>query len=266
MIWRKFCRRFYIRAQSLIVPGLVHSQFVYAQKLKGSLGCGSKWLELGCGHELLRSWSISSDEIEEIVGRQRLLVGIDLTYNNLRKHSRIHNKVCGTATCLPFTSGTFDIVSTNMVVEHLDQVSTVLSEIHRILAPGGIFIFHTTNRSHYMFSLAEWIPQKVKNGIIWFLQRRHEEDVYPTLYKMNDETTIENLAASTGFTIRELNLLESESQTIVMGPFVVMELIMTRILLLKPFRRFRSNIIAVLQKPEKKSPGIPSSTTPVEHL
>lgn len=264
MTWRRFCYRFYQRIQTAIVPGLIHSQVVYAQKLKSFVANGSRWLELGCGHQLLRSWSASADELDEIASRPKLLVGIDLTFESLRKHSRIRNKVLGTATELPFANGTFDLVAANMVVEHLDGVTTVLNEVHRILAPGGRFFFHTTNRSHYIFRLAQWTPQNLRNKIIWILQKRAEADIFPTLYKMNDPKTIEALAAETGFTVRELNLMESESMTIALGPLVILELLMTRILLLRPFRRFRSNIIAVLQKSDTTVAGTPSGTSSLE--
>lgn len=257
MTWRRFCWLFYKRAQSLIVPGLTHSQLVYAQKVKSLVGNGSKWLELGCGHELLRSWSISADELEDIVGRPKLLVGIDVGLGDLQRHARIRDKVCGTASELPFASGTFDLVAANMVVEHLDRVSTVLTEVHRILRPGGCFLFHTTNRSHYMFRVAQWVPQQLRDRIIWFLQRRAEEDVFPTLYKMNDASSIKALATEAGLTVRELDLLESEPTTIVLGPLVLLELLITRLLLLKPFGRFRSNIIAVLQKPDTAARSAP---------
>lgn len=48
--------------------------------------------------------------------------------------------VCGSVTELPFASGTFDVVSAFDVVEHCADESAALSEIARVLVPGGRFL------------------------------------------------------------------------------------------------------------------------------
>jgi SAM-dependent methyltransferase len=44
---------------------------------------------------------------------------------------------------LPFAAGSFDLVSANMVLEHLPAPEQVFQEIARVLAPGGKFVFLT---------------------------------------------------------------------------------------------------------------------------
>jgi len=46
---------------------------------------------------------------------------------------------------LPFDSNFFDIVICNQVFEHLKQVYRPMSEIHRILRPGGVLLFSVPN-------------------------------------------------------------------------------------------------------------------------
>jgi len=48
--------------------------------------------------------------------------------------------VCGSATALPFASDTFDLVAAFDVVEHCDPEELALSEIARVLAPGGVLL------------------------------------------------------------------------------------------------------------------------------
>lgn len=48
--------------------------------------------------------------------------------------------VCGSATALPFASDTFDLVAAFDVVEHCDPEDLALSEIARVLAPGGVLL------------------------------------------------------------------------------------------------------------------------------
>ena len=48
--------------------------------------------------------------------------------------------VCGSALALPFEDGAFDVVSAFDVIEHCDPEATALSEVRRVLRPGGRFV------------------------------------------------------------------------------------------------------------------------------
>ncbi len=47
---------------------------------------------------------------------------------------------CSSATELPFTAASFDLVCAFDIVEHVDDDQTVLQEIARVLRPGGTFV------------------------------------------------------------------------------------------------------------------------------
>lgn len=48
--------------------------------------------------------------------------------------------VCGSALALPFADGTFEVVSAFDVIEHCAPEATALSEVRRVLGPGGRFV------------------------------------------------------------------------------------------------------------------------------
>ena len=50
----------------------------------------------------------------------------------------------------PFPDASFDAVVSNYVVEHVDDAFAHLTEIHRVLLPGGHYIFRTPNLVHYV--------------------------------------------------------------------------------------------------------------------
>jgi len=50
---------------------------------------------------------------------------------------------------LPFAGGSFDLVHANQVIEHISDLDTFLSEIHRVLRPGGTSIISTENASSW---------------------------------------------------------------------------------------------------------------------
>jgi hypothetical protein len=49
--------------------------------------------------------------------------------------------------------------------------------------------------------------------------------------------------------------VESSAQTVILGPVVLPELLLIAVLRLNSLRNFRTNIIAVLQKPKAKEKG-----------
>jgi SAM-dependent methyltransferase len=46
---------------------------------------------------------------------------------------------------LPFPDGFFDVVVANQIFEHLKQIYRPLSEVHRVLKPGGVMLFSVPN-------------------------------------------------------------------------------------------------------------------------
>ncbi|MBT8228697.1 MAG: methyltransferase domain-containing protein, partial [Bacteroidia bacterium] len=50
---------------------------------------------------------------------------------------------------LPFEEGTFDIVVSSEVIEHVPDPLKAITEMHRVLKPGGILVLTTPNRFWY---------------------------------------------------------------------------------------------------------------------
>ena len=51
---------------------------------------------------------------------------------------------------IPYPDATFDVAVSNYVVEHVRDPTMHLSEIHRVLKPGGAYVFRTPNLWHYV--------------------------------------------------------------------------------------------------------------------
>jgi SAM-dependent methyltransferase len=239
--------RFYWRLEKKIVPGHTSSQNVYYRELKAHLPASPVWLDLGCGHQMFPEWM--TKEEAEMAGRSKQLVGIDLDHPSLLKHRGLRDKVEGTLEGLPFRDGVFDVVTANMVMEHVDEPGRVLEEIHRVLKPGGLFIFHTPNRLNFKIFAAAHVPRFLKNRLIGFFEGRKEEDVFRTYYRANTPGRVRSLSALAGFELPRLTLTDSSAVTIMLGPVVVLELLWFRICRLEALKNLRSNLIAVLRKP-----------------
>jgi ubiquinone/menaquinone biosynthesis C-methylase UbiE len=104
----------------------------------------------------------------------KMIVGIDYDYHSLQKHKTIKYKSIGDIENLPFKDNSFNLITANMVVEHIENPTPVLVEVFRILKSNGIFIFHTTNLLNYQTFLTFLIPDLFKNKLLEFLEGRKE--------------------------------------------------------------------------------------------
>lgn len=69
---------------------------------------------------------------------------------------------------IPFPNSSFDAVLVSDVLEHLHELQRALSEISRVLRPGGVLVFDTINRSPFSFLLsiaaAEYVTGLIPKG------------------------------------------------------------------------------------------------------
>lgn len=240
-------RKFYWKLEKLIVPELRSSQNHYRDQLFSILPSGTFcWLDMGCGHQVFGDW-MTADQ-EQLVRRTRLAVGIDMDLPGLKAHTGLNAKIYGNLTQIPLKDQSFELVTANMVVEHLDQPEAVFLEVHRLLRPGGFFVFHTTNVQNPFLRFAAKVPQGLKNSVVYLLEHRKAEDVFPTRYLANRPEDIMALAKTTGFEVKTLELVSSSALTQMLGPLVVCELLFIRLLRLQRYQHLRTNLICVLQK------------------
>ena len=183
MNYRDICEKIYWKLQSKIAPTLKYSMEIYESALNECLNDNCIWLDLGCGHQLLPHWRYEQEC--KLVGCTSYIVGLDYDFNSLKEHKTIQKRIRGDICRLPFDDGCFDIVTSNMVFEHLKDPTIHLQEIHRVLKPGGLLLFHTPNALSCGTIAAKLIPETIKDKLVYFLEGRKEEDIFPTYYQIN---------------------------------------------------------------------------------
>src|SRR5665811_1925168 len=121
-------------------------------------------LEVGCGGGILT---------EEIARMGFITTGIDPSEQSLNiaiKHASDNNLKIkyekGTGEKLPFQNSSFDVVFCCDVLEHVQDLPKVISEISRVLKVGGIFIYDTFNRTYFSKISAIKILQEWKRWSI----------------------------------------------------------------------------------------------------
>lgn len=87
---------------------------------------------VGAPDRVLDVGSADGPSVGWLAGRD-LKVALDIDPRGLQPGSGI----CGSAMQLPFADGSFDVVGAFDVIEHCEPESAVVSELARVLAPGG---------------------------------------------------------------------------------------------------------------------------------
>lgn len=94
--------------------------------------------------------------------------------------------IAGDLAARPDLAGTFDLVTSRMVFEHVDGVKQAWRNTYRILAPGGVAIAFFPTLYAWPFLLNKLIPDAVAKKIVetLFPKRRADGDnpVFPALY------------------------------------------------------------------------------------
>jgi len=232
---------------------LTHSQNRYFSKLQEIFPDGGRWLDIGCGHQIVPEWAGSAQSQRELAAKAGLFVGADLDVS-IREHDLLQHGVFASAAGLPFGDESLDVVTANMVVEHLDDPAAAFAEIRRTLRPGGAFVFHTPNYHFYGIFAASFIPDGLKNKIIWLLERREEKDVFHTYYRANTAASARRLLLEAGFDHVEIAKTPSTGMLQFLGPLGVLEILWLKLLRWTSWNTGRATLIAVARRAPSGEP------------
>ena len=167
--------------------------------LAESLPESGEMLEIGCGTGGLlaaarrKRLEVSGTDIAArwlVVARRRLDdLGMDQSVE----------LTAGSAECLPWSDGAFDIVAADSLIEHLDNPARALGECFRVLRPGGSLRLWSPNRfsvlpdPHVRLWGVSWLPRNW--GRAYVRLRRGG----PWLPMTRSAWEIERLARASGF-------------------------------------------------------------------
>ncbi|AGY91709.1 3-demethylubiquinone-9 3-methyltransferase [Spiribacter curvatus] len=175
----------WVRTLKNLVPGRLSwmdRQFDWA---------GQTVLDLGCAGGFMA---------EALADRGARVTGIDPATEAIeaaRAHARGNNRAIdydvGVGESLPYSDARYDAVVCVDVLEHVQDLGQVLSEVHRVLKPGGRFLFDTINRN----PLARFATITVAEDILRLLPRGTHD---PALFIRPDElrTALENAGLVAG--------------------------------------------------------------------
>jgi SAM-dependent methyltransferase len=237
-----------VKLANALGVNLQHAQKRYATTVEGLVPSGGSWLDIGCGRQIVPDWAMPLDAQKRMAAKCSTLVGIDVD-SAIREHPLLTHAVIAFGDRMPFPDASFDLITANMVIEHVNTPDVFLREIRRVLRPGGRFLFHTPNYYFYMTWIASFVPDAIKHRIVWKLERRASHDIFPTFYRMNTSGDIRAAAAAAGLKVERLDLLPSTGSFGEVPVLGSLEVPLLKVLTLGPLRRLGSNFIAVLGAP-----------------
>lgn len=236
----------YYKIQKRIVPDLKYSQTTYEELLTQYVQEGSEWLEAGCGHQILPEWRLSQEQ--NLVNRCKRVAGIDLDFEGMKKHRTIKETVYGNLQSLPFDSESFDLITSNMVVEHLADPEQAFKEFYRVLRPGGNVIIHTPNAYGYPTIAARMLPQFAKVKLVGIFEGRPAEDIFPAHYRANTPKKLDETLTAAGFHKERFLCIPTSCALYFSRVLVSLELAYVRLTLKPTFEHLRTNLLCAYTK------------------
>lgn len=243
---RKLIAQMYWALERTLTPNLRYSQHHYYEALRQFIPSGCVWLDMGCGHQMFADFMRGQEA--ELAARARHLVGIDLDFEGMLKNRTITDLVYGDIGRLPFPDATFDVVTANMVTEHLPNPRETLMEVSRVLRPGGWLIFHTPNRLAPIVRIAKLAPDRLKRRVVHLLENRSDEDIFPTFYRINTPDDVRELLSGSNFELECIRCVSTSAATAALGIGALPELLWLRLLDWNTLSRYRSNLIVISRK------------------
>lgn len=214
---------------------------LFRERILAYLTSDSVVLDLGAGAGIVAQMNFK--------GRGKRVYGVDLdprvVDNPMLNEGRVSD-----AGNIPYDDAMFDVVFSDNVFEHLDDPLTVYREVARVLKPGGVLLFKTPNKWHYMPTIARLTP----HGFHRFVNRlrgRAEVDTFPTRYRSNTKSEVMRLARSAGLEVERVERVEGRPEYLrlawplyLIGAFY--ERLVNATSLLAPFRIL---LIGIVRKP-----------------
>lgn len=214
---------------------------LFRERILRQIDTGSIVLDLGAGAGIVAQMNFK--------GLVAKICGVDLdprvTSNPMLDEGRVAD-----AGRIPYPDDMFDVVFADNVVEHLSDPAEVFLEVRRVLKPGGVFLFKTPNKTHYMPLIARLTPHKF-HQYVNRLRGRAEVDTFPTRYRSNTVADATAVAKAASLSTERLERIEGRPEYLRMAwPFYLLGAVYERTVnfteILAPFRIL---LVAQLRKP-----------------
>ncbi len=181
---------------------------VFVDRLMKLAVPGSVFLDIGAGGGKINTYRLK--------GLVKKIIGVDVsplvTSNPLVDKGLVYD-----GARLPLADGSVDIAFSIYVQEHVADPARFVSEIGRVLRPGGRYLALTPNRFHYVPAFAHITPLRFHE---WINARRGRRpgDTFPTHYLLNSKRQIQKWFGGAGFSTENIEFVEVQPNYLMFHP------------------------------------------------
>lgn len=87
---------------------------------------------------------------------------------------------------VPLKDGSVDMIVSDYVLEHIDDVAGFVAEVDRLLKPGGLFCARIPHKFNYVALAASFMPEWLEGWLLSLPQpSRKSKDVFLKVYRLN---------------------------------------------------------------------------------
>ena len=158
--------------------------------------------DIGCGRGAYSQDKVSlRRNLRILKGKCKRVIGIDVDNNAADNPYLDEFRLCE-GMRWPLEDGSIDLCLCDSVLEHVADPGMFFSESHRVIKSGGYLCIRTPNILSYFGLVSKLIPNRFHAEVVKSVQdKRHQEDVFPTLYRCNTKRKIRQMLAKNGFDV-----------------------------------------------------------------
>jgi len=175
----------------------VHPYAALVAAIERRLTRESVLLDAGCGR--------AAPTLAKFRGKAQRLIGIDLVkFAQLPDGIELRRR---DLTDTGLAGSSIDLIYSQAVMEHIAEPDAVFAEIARVLKPQGACLALTANKWDYASLIARMVPNRFHPWIVRRTEGREEQDVFPTVYRVNTRRDVARYAARHGLEVSEFRYL-----------------------------------------------------------
>lgn len=204
-------------------PAFRTGGFVFAELLERALAADQTVLDAGCGRGGL---------ITTFREKIKTLIGVDRDQASLDNNSVLDRALRSDLSSIPLPDRSIDLITSEFVIEHLENPAAVFGEFFRLLRPGGRFIFLTSNSLNPVMRLSRYTPHRFHR---WYRQKilHNTEASFPTFYRANTPHRLHRALLAAGLKKEKL-ILAGNPEYLAISPLLGIPAVLVERLIDRP--------------------------------